>query len=394
MFNYIIVHYGEIGLKGKNRPFFEKKLVKNIKESLADQKIVSVKNIYGRIVIKLETDFNKEQVTSRLQKVCGVVNFAFAVLTASNIEDIKKKSLRILADCQFETFRVTAQRADKNFPLNSQQINEQVGEYILNNFKQVRVDLEKPEINFQIEITDQGIFLYTQKIKSVGGLPVGVSGKVVSLLSSGFDSPVASFKLMKRGAKVIFVHFHAYPQTSQESIKNVQEIVKVLCRYQFESKLYLIPFLNIQKEVAKIALADRVIIYRRMMLRIAQKIADKERAQALVTGDSLGQVASQTLENLRVVGSIAEFSNAGMPILRPLIGMDKEEIMQVAREIGTYDISSQPYGDCCSVFIPRNPTIKADIKVIERQEKKLAIDLLVEKALEFGKIETIIGDRF
>ena len=382
--DHIVIHYNEIGLKGRNRPFFEQKLVQNVKKSLADCDIASVKKSYGRILVKLGTKADLEQVKLRLKQVCGIANFALATLATADIEKIKKDSLAVLKKHKFETFRVTARRSDKSFPLNSQTVNEQVGEYVLENIKGAKVDLENPDDTLYIEITDQGVFLYTEKLPGVGGLPVGVSGKVVSLLSAGFDSPVASFRLMKRGAQVVFVHFHAYPQTSKESIENVKGLVKVLNRYQFEAKLYLIPFLDVQKEVAKIATADRVILYRRLMIRIAQKIAESEKAKALVTGDSLGQVASQTLENLQVVSAVAR-----LPILRPLIGTDKEEIIEEARKIDTHDISSQPYEDCCSVFIPQNPTTKADLGKIEEQERQLDIDSLVEKALESGKIEII-----
>jgi len=384
MSDHIIIHYNEIGLKGRNRPWFEKQLVQNIEKALADCDIAVVKKIYGRVLVKLGIKADVEQVKLRLKQVCGIANFSLATLVEADIKNIKKDSLAVLKKCKFETFRVTARRSDKNFSLNSQQVNEQVGEHILESIKGVNVDLENSDSTLHIEITDRGAFLYTEKIRGVGGLPVGVSGKVVSLLSAGFDSPVASFRLLKRGARVIFIHFHAYPQTSKESIANVKKLVTILNNYQFEAKLYLIPFLNIQKEISKVATADRVILYRRLMVRIAQKIADREGAQALVTGDSLGQVASQTLENLRAVSAVAM-----LPILRPLIGMDKEEIMNEARDIGTYDISSQPYEDCCSVFIPQNPTIKADIGKIEEQEKQLNIDSLVEKALESGKMELI-----
>jgi len=336
------------------------------------------------MLVKLGAKADPESVKSRLKQVCGVANFSLAVLTEADIKNIKKDSLKILNQYKFKTFRVTARRSDKNFPLNSQKVNEQVGEYILENIKDVKVNLEKPDNTLYVEITDRGVFLYTEKIGGVGGLPVGVSGKVLSLLSAGFDSPVASFRLMKRGAQVIFIHFHSYPQTSQESIENVKKLVEVLNHYQFEAKLYLIPFLDIQKEVSKIATADRVILYRRFMVRISQRIAELEKAKALVTGDSLGQVASQTLENLQAVSIVAK-----LPILRPLIGTDKIEIINEAQKIGTHDISSQPYEDCCSIFIPQNPTTKADIKQIEGQEKQLDIDSLVEKALESGKIEVI-----
>ena len=235
-----------------------------------------------------------------------------------------------------------------------------------------------------MEIAGEGVFVYTEKLPGLGGLPVGVSGQVISLISSGFDSPIASYLLMKRGARVVFVHFHSYPQTDKRSIESVQKIVKILDKYQGGSKLYLIPFLDIQKAIFKIATADRVVLYRRMMLRIAEKVAAREQAKALVTGDSLGQVASQTLENIQAVSEATT-----LPILRPLIGSDKQEIIDTSRQIGTHDISAQPYEDCCSLFVPKSPNTKAKIASVKKQEERLDIDVLVEKAIESVKIEEI-----
>ncbi|NQV13212.1 MAG: tRNA 4-thiouridine(8) synthase ThiI [Parcubacteria group bacterium] len=382
MKNHILIHYGEIGLKGKNRPFFERKLVDNIKQSLSGQNFVSVKKGYGRILVELNEKSDSKQITQQLQRVFGIVNLAEAVKVDGDMENIKKTALEILP--KSKTFRVAARRSDKSFPLNSQQVNEQLGAYILDNRPEVKVDLGNPEATLYLEITDQGVFMYSQKLPGLGGLPVGVSGRVISLLSAGFDSPVASYLLMKRGARVIFTHFHAYPQTDKRSIENVQKITRILNKYQFDSQLYLIPFLDIQKAIFKVATADRVVLYRRMMMRIAEKIAIREQAKALVTGDSLGQVASQTLENIQAVSEAAT-----LPILRPLIGSDKQEIIDFARQIGTHDISAQPYEDCCSLFVPKSPNTKARIENIKRQEEKLTIDDLVEKAVDSVKIEVI-----
>ncbi|MFH2104788.1 MAG: tRNA uracil 4-sulfurtransferase ThiI [Parcubacteria group bacterium] len=382
MENYILIHYGEIGLKGKNRPFFERRLVENIKKSLSDQGFNSVKKGYGRILVELGEKSDRRQIVQQLQQVFGIVNLAEAVKAGKDMENIRKTALEILP--KSKTFRVAARRSDKSFPLNSQQINEQLGAHILDNRPEVKVDLGNPEATLHLEITDQGIFMYTQKLSGLGGLPVGVSGRVVSLLSAGFDSPVASYLLMKRGAQVIFTHFHAYPQTDKRSIESVKQITEILNKYQFNSQLYLIPFLDIQKAIFKVATADRVVLYRRMMMRIAEKIAIQEQAKALVTGDSLGQVASQTLENLQAVSEAAT-----LPILRPLIGSDKQEIIDLARQIGTHDISAQPYEDCCSLFVPKSPNTKARIDSIKRQEEKLDISSLVEKAVNSVKIEIV-----
>jgi thiamine biosynthesis protein ThiI len=383
--NYIIVHYGEIGLKGRNRPYFEKKLVRNLKRSLKGQEVEFFRRIFGRILIKLGKRADFDSLRPLVGKVFGIAYFALASLSEQDVSDIKKSSLKIVKEEKFKTFRVEASRSKKDFPLTSQEINEQVGAGILENIEGIEVNLEKPDLTIYIEIVDRYAFIYTEKIKGLGGLPVSVSGKVVTLLSSGFDSPLASFRMMRRGAKVLFVHFHAYPQTSKESIKNVEEIVKILNQYQYSSKIYLVPFLDIQREIVKEAyVADRVILYRRMMMRIAEKVAAKEGAYALVTGESLAQVASQTLVNLNVIDKVAD-----MPIFRPLIGMDKEEVINEAKKVGTYEVSSRPYEDCCSLFVPKSPTTRANISEIKKQESKLDINSLVKQALESVEVREI-----
>ena len=384
MSDHILIHYGEIGLKGKNRPYFEQKLIENIERSLRDQSFNKVKKGYGRILVELNDESDSKQITRQLQQVFGITNLAVATKVAGDIDKIKATSLNILPASP-KTFRVTARRSDKNFPLNSQEVNEKLGEHILTNKPGVKVDLKHPEVTLHIEIAGEGVFMSTKKLPGPGGLPVGVSGRVVSLISSGFDSPIASYLLMKRGARVIFVHFHSYPQTDKRSLENVKKIVDILDQYQGRSKLYLVPFLDVQKEIyAQAAVPDRVVHYRRMMLRISEIIAQQEKAEALVTGDSLGQVASQTLTNMSTIGEAT-----GMPLLRPLVGSDKEEIMSQARQIGTYDISAQPDEDCCSLFVPKSPNTKAKLADIKRQEEKLDINALVEKAVESAKIEVI-----
>ncbi|MBU1177874.1 tRNA 4-thiouridine(8) synthase ThiI [Patescibacteria group bacterium] len=380
----IIIHYGEIGLKGKNRPFFERKLVENIKRSLSDQKFTKVKKGYGRILVELNDRSSPKQIVQRLQQVFGITNLAVATKAKNDMDAIKSVAQEVLPK-RLKTFRVTARRSNKNFPLDSQEVNEELGGYILEKRPGAKVNLSHPETNIYVEIAGEGVFVYSEKLPGLGGLPVGVSGRVVSLLSSGFDSPIASYRLMKRGARVVFAHFHSYPQTDKRSLENVQKIVGLLDQYQSKSKLFLVPFLDIQKEIyAKAAAPDRVVLYRRMMIRISEIIARQERAEALVTGDSLGQVASQTLTNMSTIGEVAT-----MPLLRPLVGLDKEEIMQKARQIGTYDISAQPDEDCCSLFVPKNPNTKTNIADIKKQEEKLAINDLVEKAVESVKIEVV-----
>lgn len=386
--DYIICHYHEIGLKGKNRKFFEEKLVENIKRVMPERSFEFVRRISGRILIKLtkEGSQNCPEIEKSLKNVFGIAYFAFAVSSEQKIEIIKKKALSFLKDKKFKTFRISAKRSGKEFSLTSQQINEKVGEYIVKNLKK-KVKLEKPDLNCFIEIVEKYAFLYVEKIRGQGGLPLGVGGKVVVLLSGGIDSPVAAFQIMRRGVRIIFLHFHAYPYTNKASIEKVEKIIKVLDEYQNNSKLYLVPFSDIQKEILlKTPEKFRVILYRRFMLRIAQNIAEKEKALALVTGDSIGQVASQTLENIKVIEEVIDW-----PVLRPLIGEDKEEIIKKAKKIGTFDISILPYQDCCGIFLPKHPATRAQLAEVITAEKKLNIQKLVKKAIKNSLVQNISG---
>jgi len=380
----ILIHYNEIALKGRNRPFFERALFGNIKRSLADCAFKEARIIFGRIVIWLEADVDEKMITEKLNKVFGIANFSFGWGLSSEFSKISDEVLDILKEQEFKTFRVTARRAGAEFPMSAQEINEKLGALVVEKLEK-KVNLKNHDLNCYLEIVGNLVFFYLKKEKGLGGLPVGVSGKVLALLSSGFDSPVASWQLMRRGCQVDFVHFHSYPSTSKESQENVKELAKVLNQYQSNSKLFLIPFLDIQKEISQKSedASQRVVLYRRFMMRIAQKIAEKENCGALVTGDSLGQVASQTLENIGVVSQ-----STTMPIFRPLIGTNKEDIIDAAHQIGTYEISSRPYDDCCSLFLPEHPETRAKLEVILEIEKKLDADKLINEAIE--KMEVLM----
>ncbi|RCK72231.1 MAG: tRNA S(4)U 4-thiouridine synthase (former ThiI) [Ignavibacteriae bacterium] len=373
----IVVHHHEIGLKGKNRSYFEKHLLRNVRLALRD--LLPQNNItggYGRFIIYL-TEKNQEEIIERLKKIFGLSNICFGFETEQSIEKFIQVAKILLKDKSFNTIKVHASRADKNFPLNSMQINSEVGKFLCDRFK-VRANLSQPDITIYIELANKLAYIYLSKIEGAGGLPAGISGRVVSLISAGFDSPVASYKLMKRGAYIIFVHFHSYPYVSNSSIEQVQSIVKKLTSYQFYSKLYLVPFAECQKEIVlKTDQKLRVILYRRMMIRVAEKIAEMEKANALVTGEALGQVASQTLQNIKVIDAVSN-----LPILRPLIGSDKEEIIKVANLIGTYEISKEPYDDCCSFLNPKNPETWADYNEVLNAEKNLNIDEMLKSLIE------------
>ena len=375
---YVICHYSEIALKGKNRRFFEERLVENIKRVLKPAQFTFIKRISGRIIIKLTQEGAKKEkeVSRALKNIFGIANFSFAISSSQRIKEIQENAFSLLKDRKFKTFRISAKRSQKDFLLNSQQINEKVGKYILQK-KKAKVDLEKPDINCFIEIVEKYAFLYTKKIKGLSGLPVGVSGKALSLLSGGIDSPVASFFGMKRGIKIIFVHFHAHPYTSEASIEKVKKIAGILNKYQGKSKLYLIPFGEIQKEILLKTIPKlRVILYRRFMFKISQEIAVKEKAGAIITGESVGQVASQTLENIRAIEEAVS-----LPVLRPLITHDKEEIINKAKEINAYSISILPDEDCCSRFLPAHPATKANLEEVKKEEEKLNTNKLIKEAI-------------
>ena len=382
---YIICHYHEIGLKGKNRKFFEEKLVENIKRALPKGSFDFVKRISGRIIVKVNEKGIKEKkkITEALSNVFGIAYFALAVSCPQKLSAIKEKALEILKKKRAKTFKIATQRSKKDFLFTSQQVNEKVGEFIVKNLKK-KVNLGNPGTTCFIEIVEKYAFLHTSKIKGCGGLPVGVSGKAIVLLSGGIDSPVASFLTMKRGARVIFVHFHSAPYTDQASIEKAQRIIRLLNKFQFHSKLYLVPFADLQKEILlKIPAKLRIIFYRRFMVAIAEKIAQKEKASVLVTGDSVAQVASQTLENIRAVSQATTF-----PILRPLAGHDKEEIINIAKKIGTFSISILPHQDCCARFLPKHPETKATLREVALAEKELNVKNLIKTAL--NKTESLI----
>ena len=381
-FDTILCHYAEVGLKIGNRRFFENWLKQNIKSSLL--KVITkdtfdIERINGRILVELNTDLskNKKDISSALSQTFGIAYFAFAKTVPQDIRIIREESLSILNKNQFDTFKIKARRPDQRFILTAQQVNEDVGAFVLSKIKKT-VKLKDPDITCYIDIVQGTSYIYTEKIIGPGGLPTGSNGKVVGLLSAGIDSPVAAILAMKRGASVILVHFHSVPITTRDSIEKVKQLTEVLSRYQSRIHLYLVALTPIQKEIlVKTKERFRILLYRRFMIQIAEKIAHKKKARALVTGESLGQVASQTLGNIAAIESVGT-----IPILRPLIGLDKQEIMDLARLYGTYDISILPDQDCCSLFIPKNPATNAKKEYLENEERNLDINDLIKQAVE------------
>ena len=378
----IVVHYQEIALKGKNRPWFLGRLVRNLRQALSDLEVVAVRALMGRIEVQLGPGTSREQAGERVRRTFGIANYSFARRTALDIDTIAHSILEDVRDRTCRSFRVSVRRADKRFPMTSPQVEREIGGRI----KQARewnVDLDEAELTIHVELLTNEAFYFFGKERGAGGLPTGTAGRVTCLLSGGIDSPVAAHRMMKRGCAASFVHFHSYPILSRASIEKARELVQLLTSWQQRSRLYLVAFGDIQQQVVLAVPGPmRVIVYRRLMLRIAEKIALARGAKALVTGEVVGQVASQTLENLQVIGSVAT-----LPVFRPLIGMDKEEIMNEARRLGSYAISIVPDQDCCTLFTPRNPLTRGRLQIVEAAERVLPVDDIVEKAAASAVVE-------
>lgn len=374
--NSIVVHYQEIALKGKNRPWFISKLVTNLRRAVSDLDILSVRALMGRIEIQLGPKASYEQVSSRLERVFGVANFSRAARTPLDIEGMAAAINRDLGEIDTPSFRVSVRRADKRFPMRSPDIEREVGGRI-KLARGWKVDLSNPALTIRVEILSNEAFYSFGKDRGPGGLPSGSGGKVACLLSGGIDSPVAAWRMMKRGCTVQLVHFHSYPFLSRASQEKVRELSQLLASWQLSARLFLVAFGEIQRQVVLAVPGPlRVVIYRRLMLRIADRIARDHHAQALVTGEVIGQVASQTLENLSVIAGATR-----LPILRPLVGMDKDEIVAQAQRLGSYEISIVPDQDCCQLFTPKHPATRATQAMVEAAETALPIDEFVEAAV-------------
>lgn len=387
----IAVRYAEIGLKGKNRCFFERLLVENIKNSIK----CSVKSPQGRILIETED----QSALDKLKYIFGISSFSKYEKVPAEIEKIQQKALEIVEKEEFSSFKVETQRLNKDFPIKSPEINSAVGNFICEKTGK-KAEMKNPELVLYIEIFNNDAFVFTHFEKGLGGLPVGVSGKVLSLLSGGIDSPVSSLLMMKRGCSVDFVHFHNFPYVSKSSIEKVKELFAILKKYSPKSKLYLIPLTDVQKEiVAKCPQQLRIILYRRMMVRITEALMEKTNYnrnhqliseqttrswvvyKAIVSGESLGQVASQTIENMIVISSVTK-----RLFLRPLVGMDKLEIIELAKKYGTYETSIIPHEDCCTFFAPRQPETRSTITEVEEAEKAIDVNKMVEKCVKLVEI--------
>jgi len=393
----VVVHYKELALKGKNRPWFIQLLVRNLKMALAGLHVAAVRSLMGRIELELGDDTPWDQVRDRLSRVFGIANFSYAnrgphdfeKLAAAILSDLDAGLAEARADLpragtgavgasdrEPVSFRVKATRADKRLPFTSPQVERAVGG-LIKVAKGWRVDLDHPAFTIHIEMLPEHAFYFFGKEPGAGGMPTGSGGRVACLLSGGIDSPVAAFRMLRRGCTVLLIHFHSYPILSRASQEKVHEIAGLLTRHQLRSRLLLVPFGELQQQVVLSVPPElRVVVYRRLMLRIAERLARKAHARALVTGEVLGQVASQTLDNMTAIAQATE-----LEILRPLVGMDKDEITAEAERIGTYPISVIPDQDCCTLFTPRHPATRVRLPEVEQAEQALPIDEMVSSAL-------------
>ncbi|WP_339063529.1 tRNA uracil 4-sulfurtransferase ThiI [Tepidibacillus marianensis] len=381
-YDSILVRYGEIALKGKNRYRFEDRLLRNIRNVIRNFDQVKLNKTFGRIYITLN-GAPYEMIINKLKNVFGVVSFSPVMKADRNIDDIKSVALYLLKELKPfpKTFKVETKRPYKSFPLRSPEVSNEVGAHLLQNTKNLTVNVHEPETIIHIEIREEGVFLYSEVIQGAGGMPGGSSGKAMVLLSGGIDSPVASWFAMKRGLQLEGIHFHTYPVTTEESLQKVLNLAQMLSQYSGQFRLHLVPFLDIQKQIKKHAPESyNITIMRRMFLRIAESLAEKSKALALVTGESLGQVASQTLDSMYTINHVVH-----TPILRPLITMDKLEIIDIARRIGTYRVSVRPFEDCCSLFVPRNPATKPTTRRAEFAEINMEVEKLIEDAINRTK---------
>lgn len=377
MERYVVIHYHEVGLKGRNRPMFERRLLRNVQARLADLDIEEARRLSGRLLLKLGPRASWKTVRERLETVFGIAYFALAYRTPLDMEALKQAILDMLPTDGYETFAVETKRANKQFPLTSYQVNAEVGAAVQAHTGKA-VNLNRPDLKIHIEVLFRQILFYFERVPGPGGLPVGVSGKVACLLSGGIDSPVAAWYMLKRGCEAFGVHFHGHPFVTRTSEAKCIELMRVLTRWGASPYLYSVPFGPIQYEIMQRTPTKLlVILYRRFMVRIAQAIAYREGAHALVTGESLAQVASQTLQNLGTIEAAVQ-----MPILRPLIGMDKVEIIDRAKAIDTYEISILPGEDCCQLFVPQHPATTSTVEELEAAEAALDVAALVSQGVE------------
>ena len=377
----VLVRFHEIGLKGKNQPMFVRSLVDNLRRATAGLGVENVWSTRMLVRMRLSPTADQDAVIRRAGEVFGAVKINVVSRVDPTYQDIAACVLEQAREQPFSTFRITANRTDKAFPLTSYELNTRLGDEV-REATGAQVSLRNPEVNFSVQVARQDAFVYTKDYPGAGGLPVGTAGKVAVMMSGGIDSPVAAWRMLRRGCRAVLVHFHAFPLVEGRSRDKAKELAERLNAYQYDTRLYLVPFADVQRRVIlDVPGPLRVVAYRRFMVRITEAIARKEKAHALVTGESVGQVGSQTLVNIATVDQ-----SAALPILRPLIGMDKTEIIEQARAIGTYETSILPDEDCCTLFVPRSPSTAVRVHRIADYEAALDVESLVRETAAASEI--------
>lgn len=375
VYNHILVRFGELSTKGKNKKDFIKKLLINVKHALHDYDKLSYERTHDRLYIMLNGE-DAHAVSEHLRRVFGISSFSFAIRVDSDIEVMKKTALRIAKESDAQTFKIEARRSDKMFPMISDEINRAVAGEILRNTA-LKVNVREPQLRIQIEVHREDTYIMTGRIAGSGGYPVGVGGKAMVMLSGGIDSPVASYLTMKRGVAIECVHYASPPYTSQAAQDKVLELAKKIAPYQGHIRVHIVPFTDLQLAIYKYCDESYAItIMRRMMYRIAQRLSEQQQCLAIVNGESIGQVASQTLESMQTINSVIS-----MPVIRPLACMDKLEIIGISKEIDTYDISIQPFEDCCTIFTPKNPVTKPTQHRAQRLESRFDYEQLLDECI-------------
>lgn len=384
-----IVRFGETALKGKNKSYFEKKLVDRVKKILRKFSGVDVYREEGLVFVSANSENSQEELVGEISKVFGISSISPAVETNPNMEDIYETAVNFMMNLiekeSVRTFKVEAKRADKNFPVKSPEIARLVGGEVLKGCKVLKVDVRNPQVCLHVDVRRDKTYIYRKKIQGYGGLPLGTNGKGMLLLSGGIDSPVAGWMMAKRGMSIEAIHFHSYPYTSQRAQEKVEDLARQISIYCGDFKLHIVNLLPVQEEIIKTCPEEETtILVRRFMMKIAEKVGEQTGAKTLITGESLGQVASQTTESI-----VCTDQSVAMPVLRPLIAMDKVDIMDVAKKIGTYETSILPYEDCCTVFLPKHPVTRPKLESILHSEEKLNVDKLVAEAMKNVQIKNI-----
>ncbi|MFL1470315.1 tRNA uracil 4-sulfurtransferase ThiI [Paraclostridium bifermentans] len=388
MYNIAIVKYGEIGVKGKNRYIFENKLIKNVKNMLAHIGKFNVYKEYGRIYVDLgEYAEDYEEVLEEIKKVFGVVGVCPGIRAEKDYDKLKQLALQLLEEKieeGSESFKVTSRRGDKSLELTSQEMSKDIAGFLVYNVKdRIKVDVRNPETTIHCEYRQNHVMVYSDTVPGYGGLPVGTNGRAMSLLSGGIDSPVASWMVAKRGVEIEAIHFHSYPFTSEKSQEKVRDLAQILAKYCGKVRLHKVNILEIQKAIGVSCKEEEMtIISRRFMMKIAQRVGEMRFCDALVTGESIGQVASQTIQGLTCTNA-----SVSLPVFRPLIAMDKSEIIEIAQKIGTFETSVIPEEDCCTVFSPKSPVTKPKLDRIEKSESSLDVEKLIQDAIDNMEVE-------